>query len=374
MASIAATGFYLTLLPELERQAILSSPDAAGRALATIDFLLRNVDHVHGILPHFLHWETGARWTNSEYSVLDTSIFLHGCITAAQAYPAVRNATGELINRVDWARLWAFSTRRQSWLLSYGYAGSDRSLLKGAADVRSAENLMPCLLAVSSPTHPLGPECWYHMRVERWKDSAPTTAPAAGDRTYAELRSRVINPSHPLFTSQFGLLWANLRGLHDADGIDLWTNARDAALLNRAYCRGIAARTFRTYDPANGGWWGLSAGDGPHGYVAPGPVEGDPDGAVFPTAALASVQWIDDVLEADLKHWQASGAWAKVKGKYGVAPFSIDRDWTGNDLIGIDLGCFACAHANARKSVVHRLWSSHPVARTALRKLEFSAP
>jgi hypothetical protein len=371
-ASIAASGFYLTLLPELERRGMLSSPEAAKRASTAIDFVLGNVDHVHGILPHFLHWQTGARWRNSEYSVLDTAIFLHGCITAAQAYPAVRKAADDLIGRVDWTKLWAFSPRHKSWLLSYGYAGSDRSLLPGSADVRSAENLMPCLLAVASPTHPLGPECWYHMRIDRWKEEASTTKPAPPADSYAELRSRVINPGHPLFTSQYGLLWADLHGLHDADGIDLSSNAKDAALLNRAYCRQIAAKTFRTYDAANGGWWGLSAGDSPRGYVAPGPDEGDPDATVWPTAALASVQWIHDVLDVDLKQWRASPSWAKVKGKYGLAPFSIVRNWTGNDLIGIDLGSFACAAANARTGLIERLWASHPVAQVAVRKLEFS--
>lgn len=183
----------------------------------------------------------------------------------------------------------------------------------------------------------------------------------------------MLNPSHPLFTSQYGLLWADLRGLHDADGIDLSSNARDAALLNRAYCRQIAAGQFRTYQRAEGGWWGLSAGDGPHGYVAPGPVAGDPDGVAWPTAALASVQWIRETLEADLNHWRQSRSWPDVKGRYGLAPLSLDRHWIGSDLIGIDLGCFACANANAADNAIHRLWSSHPVARAGISKLEFSA-
>ena len=108
-------------------------------------------------------------------------------------------------------------------------------------------------------------------------EAAAGAAPAAAKRgaadSYAELCPNVINPSHPLFTSQYGLTWPGLQNLHDADGIDLWSNAKDAALLNRAYCRELAAKKFRTYDAPNGGWWGLSAGDGPHGYVAPGPVE-----------------------------------------------------------------------------------------------------
>ena len=366
-ASIASVGFYLSLLPEIERRGLLTGEAAAGRARKTIEFVSNRVDHVHGILPHFLKCDTGERWRDSEYSVLDTSVFLHGCITVAAAYPELTRSTDALLDRVDWTKLWAFSPRWDRWLLSYGFAGAGRSLLAGCADARSAENLMPCLLAAGSRTHPLGPECWYHTRIDRAKDESPS------GNTYEQLRARVINPSHPLFTSQYGLLWADLRGLHDADGVDLSSNAHDSALMNRAYCRQIAAKKFRTYDDSHGRWWGLSAGDGPHGYVAQGPVDGDPDGAVWPTAALASVQWIKNTIEDDLRAWQASPQWAKVRGKYGLAPFSIDRDWIGNDLIGIDLGSFACAHANDRENLIHRLWSSHPVARAGIEKLEFSA-
>ena len=366
-ASIAAAGFYLSLLPELEHRALLSKEAASSRARTTIEFVARQVDHVHGILPHFLIQGTGKRWRNSEYSVLDTSIFLHGCMTAAGAYPELTRPVGELLDRVDWTKLWSFSVKHNQWLLSYGFAGSDHSLLAGCAAVRSAENLMPCLLAAGSRTHALGPECWYHMRIDRSKDEAPKN-------TYEQLRARVINPSHPLFTSQYGLLWADLHGLHDADGIDLSANAKDSALLNRAYCREIAAKKFRTYDEAHGGWWGLSAGDGPHGYVAPGAVDGDPDGAVWPTAALASVQWIRQTVENDLQRWKASPQWANVRGKYGLAPFSIDHNWIGNDLIGIDVGCFACTCANVHHGLIHTLWSAHPVARAGVQKLEFSSP
>jgi len=232
---------------------------------------------------------------------------------------------------------------------------------------------MPCLLAVASRTHPLGPECWYHTRIDRWKPDPAHDTSLRIDTEYARLRARVLNPSHPLFTAQYGLVWAELKNLHDADGIDLWANARDAALLNRAYCREVAAKTFRTYDAANGGWWGLSAGDGPRGYVAPGPVEGDPDGTAWPTAALASTGWIDDLLAQDLRQWQASPWWKRVRGKYGLAPLSIDQNWFGNDLIGIDVGNFACALANARDNSIRRLWAAHPVARAAIHKLDFSA-
>ncbi|HXE53746.1 MAG TPA: glucoamylase family protein, partial [Tepidisphaeraceae bacterium] len=373
-ASISATGCYLTLLPELVRRRLINSGDAADRARTTIAFVEDHVDHVHGFLPHFLDIGSGARWGSSEFAVLDTSIFLHGCIVAAQAYPAARDAANRLIDRVGWPKLWAFSPKWRRRLLSYGFSGKDRSLLPSAADVRSSENLMPCLLAAGSRTHPVGRECWYHTRIVRWKAGDERAAIRAGNASdYERLRSSVLNPGHPLFTSQYGLVWANLRGLHDADGIDLWANARDAAVLNRAFCREIASKSSPTYRESSGGWWGISAGDSPSGYVAPGPLRGDANGTVWPTVALASAPWIDDVIGPDVERWASSPWWLRVRGKYGLSPFSASQEWVGNDLIGIDLGCFAATWANAQHGTIHKLWNAHPVARKGLEQLEFSS-
>ena len=370
-ASIAATGFCLTLLPEFVRRGLVKVPEAAERAAVTLAFVEKHVDQMNGVLPHFVDLHTGARWRDCEFSVLDTAIFLHGCIVAAQAYENVRPAADRLIDRVDWTKLWARSAKRKETLLSYGYSGKDRSLLPAVADVRSSENLMACLLAAGSRRHPMGRDCWYHMRIDRRRGDDGRRAGGPGGE-YERLRLRVINPAHPLFTSQYGLVWANLWGLHDADGVDLWGNARDAALMNRAYCREVASKDQATFSEVLGGWWGISAGDGPHGYVAPGPVKGDPDGTVWPTVALASAPWIDEVIGEDVEKWASSERWNRVRGKYGLAPFSASKHWTGNDLIGIDLGCFAATWANACDGSIHRRWRNHPVTREGLRRLEFS--
>ena len=92
----------------------------------------------------------------------------------------------------------------------------------------------------------------------------------------------ILNPTHSLFTSYYGLGWHMLEGRLDPDGVDLWQNARAAALANRAFCH--VARE-QTYQRKWGAWWGISAGDSPRGYIAPGPVANDAGGTVWPTAA-----------------------------------------------------------------------------------------
>jgi hypothetical protein len=369
-SSVASTGFYLSILPEAVRRDLLTADEAEKRARLSIEFTEQHVDHVEGVLAHFVDWGTGEQHGHCEFSALDTSMFLLGCMVAASAYPRLAAACDRLIDRVDWTKLWVQADGAEAPLLSYGFHGTTRQPLRGSANVRSSEHLMPCVLAAGSRTHPVTPQCWYNMRIVR----ASRTEPIDGWTPDPELRA-VLNPTHPLFTSYYGLAWINVAGLHDADGIDLWSNARVAALLNRAYCCQVAAKRFKTYADEQGGWWGLSAGDGPKGYVARGPTGGgDPDGTVWPTAALGSTAWVAGELSDDLVRWSSSPAWAKALGPFGLSPFSLDENWFGPDLLGIDLGATLAMWANARANTIHSLWSRHWLAQRGIEALQFSHP
>lgn len=375
-SSVAATGFMLSLLPEFVRHNLITAADAAERAAATMRFVEQHVEHRHGFLRHFVDWKSGGFVWNCEFSVLDTSIFLNGCIVASQAYPAVEPLGSRLLSRVDWQKVWIEPKPGQKSLICYGFRGDGKTHEPGFADVRSSENLMPCILAAGAREHPLPGACWRNAKLVRHEPPLKRDAEAAQvnwKARYEALLDRVVNPSHPLFTSHYGLVWADLAGLHDPDGFDPWANARTAALYNRAYCRLRGSESVATYAEQNGGWWGISAGDSPSGYVAPGPLgDGDRDATAWPTAALAAVPWAEDEFAEDVPRWHKSDAWAKALGPFGLAPFTLKRPWVGRDVIGIDLGCFAGTWGNLLDQSVHRYWKDHPQARAGIEALEFS--
>lgn len=369
VASLGGTGFYLGLLPVAVERGRLGEKVGAQRAERTMRFALNSIDHVDGIMLHFVDWKTGRRAGKSEYSLLDTAIFLHGCIIAAQRFGGtVAALADELLDRVRWENLKISDFRTGKSVLAYGFDGGTRQLLRAGANARSSENLMPCVLACGSRGHTVGPWCWENMSIvsdlpPRLQDWAPP-AEAHG----------LLNAHHSLFTSYYGLTWMNLAGLHDSDGVDLWANARRATIFNRAVCREFFSKSFTTYRPENGGWWGLSAGDSPDGYVVPDPLTGDHNGTVWPTAALGSFLWLSTELAEDFTSWKKSPWWTRVRGPYGLSPFSIDRNWVAPELLSIDLGSFAINWWNARKGLIHQLWGSHPVARKGLASLQFSKP
>jgi hypothetical protein len=214
---------------------------------------------------------------------------------------------------------------------------------------------MAYLLAVGSK-NAIDPQCWYNTTIDR--------RAVGGFKT--------LNARHPLFTAVFGMNWHALQGRVDRDRVDLFENARQASLLNRAFCR-AAGKAEPTYSLDEGGWHGISAGDSPTGYRAPGPVPGDAEGVVWPTAAIASLPWITEEIRQDLTRWRNSRAWVLASGPYGLSPFRLGENlWVGSDLIGIDLGSMAASLANYRNRTIWNLWMRHAVAKVAYHRLAIS--
>jgi hypothetical protein len=352
VASIASVGYFLSVLPDAVQRGWISREAAVKQAKTVLDFAGKKLEGKYGLFYHFVDWKTGRRCWNSEVSCLDSAIFFNGCVIAAEGFGGeVATAANALIDGADWTKFVIKDSRTGKALLSFGWTPEKGFL--GFMDVRSSEMAMTYFLAVGSRTHPIDPQCWYNTRV-----------------SYRQVAGhRVLNGEHPLFTSYYGLGWHGLAGMVDKDGVDLEGNAKEAALANRESCR-LLGQKHSTFSRQAGGWWGISAGDSAKGYVAPGPI-GDPGGTVWPTAALAAVPYIPQEVRQDLAAWRASKAWDLACGYYGLAPFDLDGKWVGEDLIGIDVGSFLVNLENLQNHAVHRLWSKHPVAVSALRKLGY---
>jgi hypothetical protein len=117
------------------------------------------------------------------------------------------------------------------------------------------------------------------------------------------------------------------------------------------------------------GFWGLNASDGPDGYAPHGAIDGPADGTVSPTGAISSITFLPAlaVSSARLLYDKLENL---LWGKYGFAnAFNIDRNWFGQDVIGIDLGMALLSIENHRSGLVWRLmdsfYSTAPAKRVA---------
>jgi hypothetical protein len=343
--SIASVGYYLSMLPDAVQIGRLSEAQGRQRAVLAVRFLESNAEQHAGFLHHFLDMRTGKPAAGSEVSVLDSSILFNGCMVASVFFGGdVQDVSDRLLARADWREFLAPKEAGKPELLAMGWQPGRG--VYGPMDVRSSEFAMACFLAIGASTKGVDQGVWRNMAVRTGQVEGRT----------------ILNPTHPLFTSYYGLGWHMLEGRVDPDGVDLWQNARAAALANRAFCHAARAET---YQPRWGAWWGISAGDSPRGYVAPGPVGTDAQGTVWPMAALAALPWASQEIEQDLEAWAKSPVWEYVLGPYGLAPFNLEEHWIGTDLIGIDLGSFYLAVANHRRATAWDLWKQHPIARQA---------
>lgn len=349
--SIASVGYYLSLLPDAVSRKRLAEGDARSRALQVLTFLEKRADHRHGLLFHFIDLKSGQRYFECEYSALDTAILLNGCmVVSAHFRHEVAEVADRLIDRVDWSQYLLPGSDGKPATLSMGWKPGTGLL--SSMDIRSSEFAMPYLLAIGAAERPIAPELWSGLRVDR--------GPAGNGGGV------LLNPSHGLFTAYYGLGWHSQEFCSATGMSDLWHNAGNSTRANRTFC---AAEQSVTYSNENGSWWGISAGDSPDGYFAPGLVAGSGKGTVWPTTAVAALPWDETQIRNDLKVWRSSRVWKKVAGPYGIAPFNLERDWVGEDLIGIDVGSLAVNVVNQTNQSVWKAWQQHAVARRAMARI-----
>ncbi len=353
VSSIASTGFGLAALAIGVEHGWITREQAHGRALVTLRFFRDKMDQQHGWFYHFVDMRSGKRAWNSEVSSIDTALFLAGAMFLGRyfANTEVAELADELYRRVDFQ--WMLTdggARPHEKLLCHGWT-PERGFLPYRWDSYS-EHMILYLLAIGSPTRPIPAESW-----DAW-------ARLLGE--YANHRTFAINV---LFVHQFSHAFIDFRGKQDRGGYDYWRSSSEATLANRQFCIDNAGR-FRTYGE---NVWGLSASDGPDGYRAYSapPGRANHDGTIAPWAAAASIVFTPDLSLAAMQHiYQTYGE--RVWGRYGFSDaFNIDRNWWGQDVIGIDLGAALLMLENHRSGLVWKHFMNIPYVQTALQKAGF---
>src|SRR5206468_2779471 len=110
-------------------------------------------DHVmrrNGWFTHFVDWETGARYPNSEISTIDTALFMAGALYAAQIYPGTELASiaNSLYNDMDFIDMLTDGGRKPNKLtLSMAYY-PERDFYNDAQWSMPAEEMMLLLLGL----------------------------------------------------------------------------------------------------------------------------------------------------------------------------------------------------------------------------------
>ncbi len=231
---------------------------ARQRVLATLRFFHNAPQSPHtrgtagykGFFYHFLDMKTGERFADSELSTVDTAIFLAGALFCQSYFDGsdpeeteIRALVDDIYRRVDWT--WA---QPRPPAISLGWSPEDGFL---EYDWRGYnEAMLVYLLALGSPTHPVGPEAW-----------------AAWTSTYDQSWGKHFGQEYlgfaPLFGHQYTHVWLDFRDVQDAymrrRGLDYFQNTRRAIYAQQAY----AVANPRQCKDYGATIWGLTASDGP---------------------------------------------------------------------------------------------------------------
>ena len=351
-ASIAATGFGLSALCLAALHGYLPVGQCHERVMRTLHFLAERAPHMHGFFPHYLDARTGAREAGTEFSSIDTALLLCGALHARSVLNSheADKLVGTIYDRIEWPWMLdggkgdAAATLCMGWLPESGF-------LKARWDSYS-ECVLMYLLAMGSPTHPLGAASW--NAIQR--------------NTFDYGGIRFVSSLGALFIHQYPHVWLDLRGKRDAF-MDYVENSMAATRAHKTWC----LLQHGQYSWIDERVWGFSASDteraGYEAWAAP-PAIGMWDGTLTPHAAGGSLALLPEecivALMAMREHHPRSFE------RYGfVDAFNPGANggagWYDRDVIAIDLGLTMLMAENQQTRSVQREFMKSPeVARAML--------
>jgi hypothetical protein len=398
-ASIAAVGFALTAYPIGIERGYVTRQEARKRVLTTLRFLYNAPQGTHqygmsgykGFFYHFLDMKTGERFDDSELSTVDTALLLAGALFCQSYFDGkhpeeveIRHLVDRIYRRVDWT--WA-QPRKPA--IVHGWTPEDGYL---EYDWRGYnEAMLVYVLALASPTHPVGREAW-----EQWTSTYDGSWRTSFGQEYLGFP--------PLFGHQYSHVWLDFRDVKDAymkrRGLDYFENTRRAIYAQRAYA---IANPLRCKD-YGASVWGITASDGPGDIVVDdhagrrvfraysargiGGADEHDDCTLAPTAAVASIPFAPELaIPAVVNMYRQFGRY--IYGTYGFLdafnpsftfanePLAHGRyvpgfGWVDEDYLGIDQGALVAMIENYRSGLIWNVMRGNEYIRRGLARAGFS--
>ena len=411
-SSIAATGFALTAYGIGAERGYVTRAEAAMRTRDCLRFYWNapqgpaaaGTTGYKGFFYHFLKNDDGTRYRTNELSTVDTSLFLGGALFAQSYYDRndpieaeIRELAEKIYTRVDWTFVQRTNTGTEAqnlpgshgitmgWKPEKGFETHDW--------VGYNEGMLVYILALGSPTHPVGKDAWD----KGWA--------ADLEKDWGSFYGQQHLQFEPMFGHQYSHVWVDFRGIQDdfmrGKGIDYFENSRRATLAQRAY----GADNPNKWTGYSADIWGWTASDGPTYSEGKLVVNGTPrnfntymargvsairvvdDGTVVPTAAGGSVAFAPEVAIPALMAMRTQDG-TRLYTRYGfkdafnpsftftdVGSHSGEVDpvhgWVANDYLGIDQGPILAMMENHRSGFVWKVMRKNPHIVRGLKRIGF---
>src|SRR6202453_3717668 len=369
IVAVGASGFGVMAIIVGAERGFITHQQAIER-LSRITGFLATADHYHGAWPHFLSGSTGRRLPvfdmyDNGADLVETSFMMEGLLAARQYFKQDGPSGQELYDRitklwqgVDWN--WFRATPQHDalyWHWSPEYSFHIANRLTGWNEV-----MITYLDAIASPTHGIPASDYY----SGWVGEAVGN-PYANDKSYFGIKLDVGgNTGGPLFFTDYSFMGFDPRGIHDRF-TGYFDNNRAMALINQQYC----IHNPHHWQGYGDNTWGLTAVDGPEGYVPYEPTPDLDDGTIAPTGAISAFAYTPQPSMAALKHFYRDLG-AQVWSIYGFRDaFNLQQNWYSGITMGLNQAPMVVMIENYRSGLVWKDFMANPEIQPALKNIGF---
>lgn len=391
IVAVGASGFGVMAIMVGADRGFITHQQAIDRLLKMTNFL-DHADRFHGAWPHFLSGRTGHvlpvfGMYDDGADLVETSFMMEGLLAARQYFKDDGPAGQELYDRitrlwqgVDWNWFRATPARDAIyWHWSPDYSFYIANRLTGWNEV-----MITYLESIASPTHGIpasdyysgwagegngahyaNGKTWYGIKLPVGGDDGGVSVCEVGGNSCSMI-SYGDGTGGPLFFTDYSFMGFDPKGIHDKF-TDYFDQNRDQALINQAYCI-HNPNHWKGYGADD---WGLTAVDGPGGYVPYEPTPNLDDGTIAPTGAISAMPYAPQASMAALIHFYRDLG-AQVWGIYGFRDaFNLQQNWYSGITMGLNQAPMVVMIENHRTGLVWKNFMANPEIPAALRKIGF---
>lgn len=369
IVATGASGFGVMALVVAVDRGFITRQQGVQRMLKLTGFL-EHAQRFHGAWAHYMDGATGKALPvfgayDDGGDLVETSFMMEGLLTARQYFDRdtpqeleLRGRITRLWQGVDWS--WFRGNPRTDalyWHWSPDYAWYIHNRLTGWDEV-----MMTYLLAIASPTHPV-PASFYYTGWAGGSYSQPHEVEGIWLRVGQ-------GDGGPLFFTDYSFMGFDPRGIYDKY-TNYFDENRNMALINLKYCE----RNPGGYAGYGKDSWGITAVDGPSGYVPYEPTSADnfalDDGTIAPTGAVSAMPYLPKASMRALKHFYRDLG-SELWGPFGFRDaFNQQQSWVSSINMGLNQAPMVVMIENYRTGLIWKYFMKNPEIEPALKHIGF---
>src|SRR5271155_3046681 len=383
LVATGASGFGIEALIVGVDRHFITRDQGLDHLLRIVTFL-EHAPRYHGAWSHYMNGATGQ--TMPLFGLLDnggdlveTSFMMQGLLTARQYFKGTSPREQDLYRRITalWESVeWDWYRDQPDSAFLFWHWSPQWSFQIHHPLIGFNEVMVTYLLAIASPTHGVPASMYYsgwasqskqaHGYRSGWGETHDGGAYSNG-QTYFGIRLDVgVGSGGPLFFTHYSFIGFDPHLLHDRYTTSYFDNNRNIALINRAWC---VANPMH-HDGYGPDAWGLTASDGPNGYVPASPDTEHDGSTLTPTGALASFPYTPEASMAALKHYyrDLGGQLWDIYGPRDA--YNPSANWVSPIYMGLNQAPIVAMVENYRSGLLWRTFMSNPEITAMLPKLD----